>query len=324
MYAAEHPSMMLWVETTIAGLMQGMQRMVGTERFNLSMFGGGRESVEGDWALIQKAKSFEQGFVELAEIAVACGWGSWTLQSVSRDSKRAVFRIFNCWEALYQRALGVTWGSNFTSGKFAGLCSRLFGVNCWATQTQFQAQGAAYDEFEVYASDISLEDEHDKLLATDNATRADLAVALKRLEEENTERRRAEQEAQERLTMIETLSAPILEVWDGVLALPILGSLTAERSTELMERLLAEIQRTRSVFAILDLTGVDVVDTYTADHLLRMVRAVELLGTQCIITGIQPAVAQTMVNIQANFGDIVTRATLRGGLEYCMSRPRDL
>jgi rsbT co-antagonist protein RsbR len=109
-----------------------------------------------------------------------------------------------------------------------------------------------------------------------------------------------------------------LHVWDRVLALPVLGSLSGERAASLMERLLTEIQRTRSAWAILDVTGVDIIDTHTANHLLRVARAVELLGARCIITGIQPAVAQTMVALEASFAGIVTRATLRDGLKYCM------
>jgi rsbT co-antagonist protein RsbR len=312
------PVLAMWIDSTVAGLMQGVQRMVGTDRFNLAMHGGGRDSIDGDWSVISAAASFELGFETLASYAVTCGWGVWTLGSVDRDKKQAVFRVVNNWEALYQRSLGVKWGTNMTAGKFAGYCSRLFGIDCWATQTHFQAGGDEYDEFIVRKSDSSLEDKHNQLLNTDAATRADLAVALKRLEDENAERRRAEREAHDRLALIESLSAPILHVWDRVLALPVLGSLSAERAAALMERLLTEIQRTRSAWAILDVTGVDIIDTHTANHLLRVARAVELLGARCIITGIQPAVAQTMVALEASFSSIVTRATLRDGLKYCM------
>ncbi|MFV8753377.1 STAS domain-containing protein [Nannocystaceae bacterium ST9] len=316
------PTLSMWIESTLAGMMQGMQRMVGTERFNLSMHGGGRDSISGDWAVISAAPTFEQGVANIASIAVTCGWGAWTLVSIDRDRREAVFRVVNNWEALYQRALGVNWGTYMTGGKFAGFCTKLFGVDCWATQTRFQASGDDYDEFIVSRSDISLEEKHGRLLASDQATRADLAVALKKLEDENAERRRAEREAQERLAMIETLSAPILQVWDGVLALPLLGTLGGARAATLMERLLGEIQRTRSGHAILDVTGVDVMDTHTADYLLKIARAVELLGAQCIITGIRPAVAQTMANLQASFAGIVTLATLRDGIKHCMNSGR--
>lgn len=320
------PALAIWIESSVAGMMQGMQRMVGGERFNLAMHGGGRDSIEGDWLVISNAPSFEQGFADLASYAVTCGWGVWTLVSLDRGRQEAVFRVVNNWEALYQRVLGVAWGTNMTGGKFAGFCTRLFGVNCWATQTRFQAKGDECDEFLVKRSEETVEERLEQLLTTDHATRADLAVALKRLEDENLERKRAEREAQERLAMIETLSAPILQVWDGVLAVPILGTLMGDRAASLMDRLLNEIQRTRSEHAILDVTGVDVIDTHTADYLLKIARSVELLGGRCIITGIRPAVAQTMVTLDTGFGGVVTLATLRDGIKHCMlsetSRPR--
>lgn len=314
------PAFSLWIETTLAGMMQGLQRMVGTERFNLALQGGGRDSIEGDWEVISSEPTFEAGFQKLADIAVICGWGAWTLVSIDRDKPEAVIRVKNNWEAIYQHALGVCWGTNMTAGKFAGFCTRVFKTDCWATQTSHQAQGAEYDEFVVKPSDVSLEEKHDRLLASDNATSADLAVALEKLKHEYAERKRAEEEAHDRLALIEALSAPILQVWDGVLALPVLGSIAGERANLLMDKLLAEIQRTQARYAILDVTGVDIIDTHTADHLLKVARAVELLGARCIITGIQPAVAQTMVNLQASFSDIVTRATLRDGIKYCMKR----
>lgn len=319
---AGSPSLAIWIESSLAGMMQGMQQMVGTERFNLSMQAGGRDSVAGDWQVIAQAESFEVGFRNLASIAVTCGWGAWTVESVDRQARRAVFRTVNSWEPLYQLALGVCWGSGMMAGKVAGHSSRLFGVDCWATQTHFQARGDSYDQFEVAPSDQSLEQKLEQLLSSDQATRADLAVALKRLEDENAERKRAEREARERLATIETLSTPILQVWDGVVALPVLGEISGSRANMIMERLLAEIQRTHSRFAILDLTGVDVVDTRSANHLLRVVRGLALLGSTCVISGIRPAVAQTMVAIQADFGSVVTMATLRDALGYCIAQMR--
>lgn len=316
------PALVMWIESTLAGMMQGMQRMVGTERFNLAMHGGGRESIDGDWSVISASETFEEGFEALSSYAVTCGWGAWTLVSLDRDKPEAVFRVVNNWEALYQRSLGEVWGTSFTGGKFAGFCARLFGVDCWTTQTRFQAKGDPHDEFVVAPSDTSLEDKLEQLLASDKATRADLAVALKRLEEENAERERAERQARERLELIETLSAPILQVSDGVLAVPIMGAMSGERTSALTERVLAELQRTQSRYAIIDVTAVEIVDTSTADHLLRVARSIELLGGRCIITGIRPAVAQTMSNLDADLGNIVTLATLRDGIGFC-TRGRD-
>lgn len=317
-------SLTIWIESSLAGLMQGMQRMVGTERFNLAMQGGGRDSVEGDWALISQSPTFEEGFAVLSGVAWPCGWGRWEVVSLDRETPRAVFRVTNGWEPLYQRALGLCWGSSMLAGKLSGLCAKLFEVNCWAEQTKFQAKGEPYDEFVVEPSDTTIEQSLEALLGSDHATRADLAVALEKLRYENEVRTAAQNQARELIEQqqrdLDVLSVPLLQIWDGVLALPLLGSLTTTRAQALMERLLEAIQASSTRFALIDVTGVDTIDTATADHLLRVVRATAMLGTQCIVTGIQPAVAQTLVTLETNLEEVRTCATLRDGLKYCMER----
>jgi rsbT co-antagonist protein RsbR len=308
-----------------------MQRMVGTERFNLSLQSGGRDGIEDDWGVISSHPTFEEGFAALAEIAAAAGWGVWQLVSLDREKQEACFRIRNSWESGYQAGLGVAWGSSYLAGKLAGYCTRLFEVNCWAEQTAYAAAGDLYDEFVVRVSDQTLEARIEDLLRGDNATRADLAVALERLRCEVQERRQTEQDLREKIEVIrrqeeaiKALSTPILQVWHGVLAMPLIGVLDSRRAASMMERLLAEIVRTGSHHAILDLTGVDVVDTSTADHLLRVIRAVELLGARAIITGIGPAVAQTMTSLGIDLSALVTRSNLQEGLKLCVTQPPDV
>jgi rsbT co-antagonist protein RsbR len=315
-------SLAIWLESSVAGLMRGMQQMAGTERFNLAMQGGGRDSVAGDWGYMSQFASVEEGFGRLARLAFTCGWGLWRLESLDRAARRARFRVDNSWECLYQRALGVCWGSHYVAGKFAGICGKVFEAHCWAEQTRFQAAGDEFDEFEVGLSSRTVEDRLTELLASDAATRADLAVALERLRAENESRRAAEEAAHERLALIERLSTPIMEIWDGVLSLPVVGTLSGERARVMMDKLLQEIVRTRARWALIDVTGVDTVDTATADALLQIAGAARLLGAQCIITGIRPAVAQTMVAIDARFGQVLTLSTMREALVHCMGQQR--
>ena len=117
-------------------------------------------------------------------------------------------------------------------------------------------------------------------------------------------------------TTIQELSTPILQVWDNVLV-PVIGVVDSMRSTDIMERLLIEITAQQARFVILDITGVEVVDTRTADHFIKMVKASELLGTKCILTGIRPAVAQTLVEIGVDLSTITTLKNLKSGLEHC-------
>jgi PAS domain S-box-containing protein len=187
------PVAMMWVDTTLAGVMSGVQTMVGTARFVLALQSEGRKSVEADWRVISNYQSFRDGFKAIANIAAVAGWGHWTLTSLDEDRKECRFWVTDSWEGRYQRALGVCWGSGMLAGKLAGYCSKLFGTNCWADQTAFAARGDAYDEFLVRPSSRSIEKEIDELLASDAATRADMAVALRRLEEEIAERKRKEE-----------------------------------------------------------------------------------------------------------------------------------
>lgn len=117
---------------------------------------------------------------------------------------------------------------------------------------------------------------------------------------------------------IQSLSTPVLQIWDDVLALPIIGIVDSDRGGQIMERLLQEIVARQAKYVILDITGVEVVDTATADHFIKVVRAAELLGTRCIVTGIQPAVAQTLVDLGVDLSRIVTLRTLRDGLRECV------
>ena len=119
---------------------------------------------------------------------------------------------------------------------------------------------------------------------------------------------------------IQELSTPILQLWDDVVALPVIGVVDTRRSAEIMERLLSEIVARQSKYVILDITGVEVVDTRTADHFIKVIRASQLLGAQCIVTGIGPAVAQTLVDIGMDLSAISTMANLQQGLQECLRR----
>lgn len=117
---------------------------------------------------------------------------------------------------------------------------------------------------------------------------------------------------------IQELSTPVLQLWTNVLAMPIIGVVDSRRSAEIMERLLSEITARQSRFVILDITGVEIVDTKTADHFIKVIKAAELLGTRCVLTGIRPAVAQTLVEIGVDLSSITTLRTLQDGLRECL------
>jgi len=116
------------------------------------------------------------------------------------------------------------------------------------------------------------------------------------------------------------LSTPVFKLWDGVLALPIIGTLDSSRTQTIMESLLERIVETGSELAIIDITGVPTVDTLTAQHLLKTVTAARLMGAECIISGIRPQIAQTIVHLGVELGDILTKASLADAFRVAMQR----
>lgn len=115
------------------------------------------------------------------------------------------------------------------------------------------------------------------------------------------------------------LSTPVVKIWNGILILPLIGTLDSARTQVVLENLLQSIVDTESSIAIIDITGVPTVDTLVAQHLLKTVAAARLMGTQCIISGIRPQIAQTMVHLGVTFSDVVTKATLADALFYAFN-----
>ena len=115
---------------------------------------------------------------------------------------------------------------------------------------------------------------------------------------------------------ITEISTPVIRVWDGILALPIIGTLDSSRTQVVMENLLQEIVQSGSTIAILDISGVPAVDSLVAQHLIKTVAATRLMGAECIISGIRPEIAQTVVHLGIDLSNIVTKASLASALKY--------
>ena len=114
------------------------------------------------------------------------------------------------------------------------------------------------------------------------------------------------------------LSTPVVELWKGILAIPLIGSLDSNRTQIVMEALLEKIVQTESDLAIIDITGVPTVDTMVAQHLLKTVTAAKLMGAKCIISGIRPQIAATIVHLGVELGDVVTKASLADAFQMAL------
>jgi len=338
--ASGNPVIALWTETTMARFLLAIHKMVGTDRFNLALYGSGEATAAAEWAqFVEPAGSVEEGLRAVCRMAHLLGLGHWEVVTLDRANKELRFRTKNSWESVYQRAIGVSWGSSSLAGRFAAYAKRIFGENCWADQTAFTTNGDAWDEFVARPSDRTVDAQLEVLITADKATRADLDAALDRLKQEIHERKQAEErlkreihdrkQAEQTLLdkleiirrqedSIRAMSTPILQLWEGVLALPVIGLVDNARANQMMESLLDAIVKTQARFTILDLTGVDAMDTSAADHLLKVVRAARLLGTRCVISGISPDMAQTVVGLELDLAELSSFSTLESALRYTL------
>jgi rsbT co-antagonist protein RsbR len=133
------------------------------------------------------------------------------------------------------------------------------------------------------------------------------------------QRRREEIIGRQQEEMLE-LSTPVVELWHGILALPLIGTLDSARTQIVMESLLQKIVDTGAGIAIIDITGVPTVDTLVAQHLLKTVAAARLMGAECIISGIRPQIAQTIVHLGVDLADVITKATLADAFTVALQR----
>jgi len=116
------------------------------------------------------------------------------------------------------------------------------------------------------------------------------------------------------------LSTPVVKLWDGILALPLIGTLDSARTQVVMENILQKIVDTGAAIAIIDITGVPTVDTLVAQHLMKTIAAARLMGADCIISGIRPQIAQTIVHLGVNLEDVTTKATLADAFVVALQR----
>jgi rsbT co-antagonist protein RsbR len=162
--------------------------------------------------------------------------------------------------------------------------------------------------------------ENDPVELVDNTLTVDLLLdKLGLYTTEVYQRSREEVIRRQQEEMLE-LSTPVVQLWEGIVALPLIGTLDSARTSVVMETLLQTIVDTRSELAIIDITGVPTVDTLVAQHLLKTVAAARLMGADCIISGIRPQIAQTMVHLQIDLSAVTTKATMAEALRFALKR----
>jgi rsbT co-antagonist protein RsbR len=174
-----------------------------------------------------------------------------------------------------------------------------------------------------YSSRLSLPEGGDESL---HALFEGINEMIRSLEQEKQRSDDYQRELEDKLNTIEKqriaiqeLSTPIMEVWDGVLCLPVVGVMDTARSAEMTTSLLHAVVEKKTRCCIIDITGIEVMDTGTADHFMRMARAVGMLGARCVLTGINPHIAQTIVHMGVDLSGIDSHRSLRQALQVYVS-----
>jgi len=193
---------------------------------------------------------------------------------------------------------------------------------------------ASVDEFESCILLLEKSEEEDEFKELETAfaifvqelseAKKEVARALTRAEASTRDLEAKLETIEMQQAAIRELSTPIIEVWAGVLCLPVVGVVDSQRSAEMTETLLETIVAKQARTAIVDITGIDVMDTKTADHFIKMARAVRLLGAECIVSGINPGIAQTLTHIGVDLTGVRTMRSLRDALQYHLKETEQL
>jgi rsbT co-antagonist protein RsbR len=146
----------------------------------------------------------------------------------------------------------------------------------------------------------------------------DTLIGFAQVTRDMTERRRHEEALARQAREILEISTPVVQVWDGILLVPLIGTLDSQRTQQVMEKLLTAIADSNSPVALIDITGVPTIDTQTARHLVETVTAVRLLGAEVLLTGVRPAIAQTLVHLGIELSGVITRSSLASGLKQAL------
>ncbi|GEM_PF-1009555 len=309
----ERPAALFWLDPSLLNILYPLAQEVGIGLFrNLVAYHAGLGTEEDYHAMISTlGETFEEGFLAWGRAVSAAGWGCFELPVFDQAQQHAVVVVHNPWELAMQRNQETTWGCPFLQGKIIGIFSQALGVTCWADEEiTVQENGAQTVIFHINPSTMTTESELER-------------ARRQRAQQEERERRIRMQEEiiRNQQATLREVSTPLIPITDDVVIMPLIGAIDTLRAQQIPENLLEGIAYYQADTAILDITGVQVVDTQVANALVRAARAARLLGAQVILTGIQPQIAQTLVQLGADLNGIVTHSNLKSGIAFALGQP---
>lgn len=316
------PAVLFWSNPSLFRMLQPLADEVGVPLFQLLVASNASVGTDEDYRAMVTVlgDTFAEGFLAWGRAVSTAGWGSFTVPHYDAANRTATVRVDNPWELVMQADTGTQWGCPFLQGKIIGIFSHAFGMPCWADATIAQEHGAWSVTFAVKPSNMTLTAEiarlrEERRLAEQNQLHDVIASQVAALAEAQAEQVRMQEAAlYTQAAIIAELSTPLIPITDHVVLMPLVGQIDSQRAQRVLSTLLEGVAQTSADYAILDITGLPVVDTHVASILLAAARAVRLLGTEVILTGIRPEVAQTLVSLGLSMDGIATRGTVQAGI----------
>lgn len=323
-------SVLFWSNPSLMLMLQPLAHEMGLPLFRLLLARNASIGTEEDYHAMVTAlgSSFEEGFLAWGRAVSTAGWGVFELPHYDHTTRQATVRVRNPWELHMQAGNADSWGCPFLQGKLTGIFSHAFGTPCWAEE-QIEANSTApCVNFSIAPSSRTFEAELVQLRAQrgereQRHLRQEINAKILELEQAQAERVRLQEEAiQAQARIIAELSTPLIPINNQVVLMPLVGQLDSQRAQRVLSTLLEGVGERRAACAILDISGLPIVDTQVASILIQAARAVALLGTEMILTGIRPEVAQTLVGLGLSLDGIFTCGTVQSGIALANERSR--
>lgn len=318
------PAALFWLNPSLYTMLEPLAAEVGIPLFRLLVAHSASQGTAEDYHAMVTVlgNNFQEGFLAWGKAVSTAGWGQFSLSDYDSITKSARVTVHNAWELVMQRGTTNTWGCPFLQGKIIGIFSHAFGTSCWADEHIHTTESGLAVEFRIYAEQKTIQAELAALRLQQQS------VADEQLQRE-IERKAQEIKAMElRLredviaaqdAALRELATPLIPIAKGVIAMPLVGTITTDRAQQIVEILLQGCTNSQARIALVDITGVKVVDTHVANALVQAANAARLLGVHVVLTGISPEVAQTLVGLGTPLAGITTKSTLQSGIAFALN-----
>ncbi|HEY1016606.1 MAG TPA: STAS domain-containing protein [Herpetosiphonaceae bacterium] len=305
---------LFWLNPSLLNVLRPLAEEVGVPVFRLLLAHNASLGTDEDYNAMVTAlgSTFAEGFLAWGAAVAAAGWGAFEMPEYDPAAGTALVVVRNPWELRMQQGSPLSWGCPFLQGKLIGIFTHAFGRRCWADeQPVAREDGEPAMAFRLYPADTTIEEQLARL-------RRERKAADEREREAEIQRKTQElQTTEARLRgMLEELSTPLIPLTQDIVIMPLIGTVDSQRAGQVMSNLLQGIAELRARYAIVDITGVLMIDTQVANALIGAAQAVRLLGATVILTGIRPEVAQLLVGLGVDLSGIVTSGTLQQGIAF--------